>query len=1110
MTLRPSTATLAVALLVGLLAATAAPANAQVHARMFRYPDVSETQIAFVYGGDIWVVDKAGGVAHQLSTPSGEESFPRFSPDGSRIAFSGNYDGNVDIYVVASGGGMPARVTYHPGPDRMLDWTPDGSDLLFASSRASGSRRFNQLYTVAVDGGLPSRLPLAYGEFASYSPDGGRLAFTTKAREFRHWKRYRGGLAPDIWLIDLHTLDARNLTASDANDMQPMWHGSALYFLSDRGPDQRSNLWAMDLDGGPPRQLTHFTDFDVTWPAIGPSDIVFQAGDRLWLLDLASEREHEVQVAVTTDLATIRPHMVNVSDLIADADISPSGKRAVFEARGDVFTVPAEHGPIRQLAAGSGSAERTPRWSPDGKQIAYWSDASGEYELVVQPADGSGEPKTLTHLGPGYRYQPFWSSDSKRVAFVDHTSTLRIYDLDADRLTEVDRLPYTLHPGRVRAEVSWSSDGRWLAYARTLPTQQGAVFLFDTSSGERHQVTSGYFSDSAPVFDPDGKYLYYLSNRDLAPVYSDVDSTWIYPNTTNLVAVTLRRDVASPLSERNDVEGAKADEKADAAKAEAPAKKKANAKAKTAKDAKDADEKGAEAKPPEPVKIDLDGFEARAVVMPPEAGNWGELRAVSGKIVYRRTPRSGAGEGPSPIMFWDLEGREEKTILDDADGFGISADGKKMLVVAKGGWAIVDVAPAQKMDKPLATKGLETMLDPRSEWRQMFRDVWRTYRDIFYDPNLHGLDWNALGARYGALIDDAVTRWDVNYAIGELIGEVNSSHTYVSGGDTETPKRRRVGLLGVDWEMADGAYRIARIVRGAPWDIEVRSPLLEPGVDVKEGEYVLAVNGRPLDVASDPYAPFEGLADEAVLLTVNGRPTAEGARRVLVKSLDSETRLRYLEWVEGNRQRVEKASGGRIGYAYVPDTGLRGQTELVRQFNSQMLHAGLIIDERFNGGGQIPDRFVELMNRPKVEHIVFRDGDVISWPQVTHVGPKAMLINGWAGSGGDAFPDIFKKLEVGPLIGERTWGGLIGPATRHALVDGGAYTAPEGRFFDPGRKWFAEGHGVDPDIAVVDDPGAMAKGSDPQLEAAVADVMRRLAENPPTEPQPPAFEKRVP
>jgi len=1110
MNLSRSTAVFTTALVLGLLVAVAAPVAAQVDARMFRYPDVSDSQIAFVYGGDIWVVDKAGGVAHQLSTPAGEESFPRFSPDGRRIAFSGNYDGNVDVYVIAAGGGMPERVTHHPGRDRMLDWTPDGSELLFASARASGSRRFNQLYTVPVGGGLPTRLPLAYGEFAAYSPDGTRLAFTTKAREFRHWKRYRGGLAPDIWLIDLGTLDARNLTASDANDMQPMWHGDTLYFMSDRGPTQRLNLWAMDGGGGAPRQLTHFTDFDVSWPAIGPSDIVFQAGDQLWLLDLDSEQVHQVPVSVTTDLPGVRPHRINVSDLIASADISPSGKRAVFEARGDVFTVPAEHGPIRQLTASSGAADRTPRWSPDGKQIAYWSDASGEYELVVQAADGSGEAKTLTHLGPGYRYQPFWSPDSKRIAFVDNTSTLKIYDLAAGTVTGVDRLPLTLHRGRENARVSWSGDSRWLAYSRVLPTQQGAVFLFDTASGERHQVTSGYYSDMMPVFDPDGTYLYYLSNRDLAPVYSDVDSTWIYPNTTNLVAVTLQRDGASPLAERNDVEGAKPDEKNGGEEADEPAEKKADVKVKADKGEKGADEEGAGEKAPEPVKIDLDGFESRAVVLPPEAGNWGGLRAVSGKIVYQRAPRSGAGEGPSPIKLWDLEAREEKTVLDDADGFEISADGKKMLVATKGGWAIVDVAPGQKMDKPLATKDLETMLDPRAEWRQMFRDVWRTYRDIFYDPGLHGLDWDAIGNRYGALIDDAVTRWDVNYVIGELIGEVNSSHTYVFGGDTETPKRRQVGLLGVDWEVADGAYRIARIVRGAPWDIDVRSPLLEPGVDAKEGDYVLAVNGRPLDVANDPYAPFEGLADQAVLLTVNSGPTAEGARQVLVKTLDSEAHLRYLEWVEGNRQRVEKASGGRIGYVYVPDTGLRGQTELVRQFNSQMLHEGLIVDERFNGGGQIADRFVELMSRPRVEHIFFRDGDVLSWPQVTHVGPKAMLINGWAGSGGDAFPDIFRKLEVGPLIGERTWGGLIGPATRHALVDGGSYTAPEGRFFDPGQKWFAEGHGVDPDIAVVDDPGAMAKGGDPQLEAAVAEVMGRLPASPPAEPKPPAFEKRVP
>jgi tricorn protease len=1061
----------------------AAPARAQVDARMFRYPDVSETHVTFVYAGDIWVVEKSGGTAKRLSSPPGEELFPRFSPDGSMIAFSGNYDGNADVYVVPALGGEPLRVTYHPSGDRLVDWSPDGERLLFASGRESGVGRFSQLYLISAEGGLAEKLPVPYGEFGTLSPDGRQLAYTPKDRGFRTWKRYRGGMAPEIWLFDLRSQEARNISNSDANDAQPMWHGRTIYFLSDRGPAQRSNIWAYELDGGEIRQVTRFTDFDITFPAIGPSDIVFQAGGRLYLLDLATEEAGELNVDLVTDLASLRPHTENVASLIQWANISPSGKRAVFQARGEIFTVPAEHGPIRQLTRSSGVAERYPAWSPDGEHVAYWSDSSGEYELKLRSADGLGEERSLTNMGPGYRYQPFWSPDSKKIAFIDHTQTIRVYDLDADRATDVDRGLWWMHGALQGFEVSWSSDSRWLAYARGLETGINAIFLFDVENGRRHQVSSGYYSDNAPVFDPDGKYLYHLSNRTLSPIYSDMDATWVYPNTTNIVAVPLREDVSSPLAPRNDEEAIEEEGEGEEGEEE--------------------DEQ------PEGVEIDLDGFESRAVVLPAEAGNYIGLRAVSGKVVYHRAPRSGSSSRQSPIVYFDLEEREEKTVIDDADGFEISADGKKMLVANDRRWAIIDIKPSQQIEGPLATGDLEMTVSPREEWRQMFNEVWRTYRDVFYDPGMHGLDWDALRSHYGALLDDAVTRWDVNFVIGELIGEVNASHTYVGGGDTERATVRRVGLLGVDWSLENGAYRIARIVRGAPWDIEVRSPLAEPGVDVNEGDYVLAVNGRPLDTGAEPFAAFEGLAGAAVLLTVNDRPGLDGAREVLVETLSSESRLRNLEWIEANRRRVDEATGGRVGYIFVPNTAVPGQTELVRQFNSQMLRDGLIIDERFNAGGQLPDRFIEKMNRQMVTRIFFRNGEVVTYPPVNHYGPKVMLINGWAGSGGDAFPYFFKKLGVGPLIGERTWGGLIGPASGHGLIDGGYYTAPPGRLYGPDGVWFAEGHGVDPDIPVVDDPSELARGTDPQLEAAIAEVMRLIEENPPVFAAPPAFERRV-
>ncbi|MCW8984361.1 MAG: PDZ domain-containing protein, partial [Thermoanaerobaculales bacterium] len=867
-------------LLALILCLAAATASAEVDARMLRYPDVSETHIAFVYAGDIWLVEKGGGTAHRLSSPPGEELFPRFSPDGKQLAFSANYDGHPDIYVIPAMGGSPTRVTYHPDTDMVSDWAPDGEEILFSSRRASGVRSLSQFYLVSAEGGFPDVLPVPYGDVGALSSTGRTIAYTTRDRGFRTWKRFRGGTAPDIWLFDLENRSARNLTDDAANDSRPMWHGDTLYFLSDRGPALRSNIWALDPNSGEMRQVTHFTDFDITFPAIGPSDIVFQAGGRLYLLGLDDEQYSEVEVEIVTDLASLRPRRINAADLIQGADISPSGKRAVIEARGEIFTVPAKHGVVQNLSRSSGSAERFPAWSPDGKHIAYWSDAGGEYELTLMPA-GGGEPKTLTELGPGFRYRLFWSPDSTRIAFIDHTQTIWVYSIEANEFTEVDKGLWRLHPGLLGFRLSWSSDSRWITYSRGLETTNSAVFLFDTEGGTRHQVTSGYYYDFAPVFDPDGKYLYYFSNRTLEPIYSDIDDTWIYPNTTNIVAVPLRGDVASPLAPRNDEEEVQSEE-ADKDEAVEKDEEKKGKK----KDRKAVDE---EEEKPEALKIDLEGFENRVVVLPVEAGNWGGLAAVSGKVIFHREPRSGASDEQQPIGFWDLEEREEKTILDDATGFVIAAGGKKMLVRQRDTFAIVDISPDQKIggkgneNNTLDTSKLEMTLDPRAEWHQLFTDVWRTYRDYFYDPNMHGLDWDGLREHYGSLLDDAVTRWDVNFIIGELIGEVNASHTYVRGGDTETAPSRPVGLLGIDWALDNGAYRVARIVGGAPWDGgDSRSPLAEPGIEIDEGDYVLAVNGVPIDPTKDPFAAFQGLGDQTVALTVNDRPTMEGAREVLV------------------------------------------------------------------------------------------------------------------------------------------------------------------------------------------------------------------------------------
>jgi tricorn protease len=1073
-----------------LVLSSAVAAHAQIDARMLRYPAVSKNLIAFVYAGDIWLVNREGGSAFRLTSSPGEESFPRFSPDGSKVAYSASYDGNVDVYVIPSAGGEPARLTFHPMADRVLGWTPDGRNVLFASSRESGRQRYAQFYTVGLAGGLPEKLAVPYGEFGTYSPDGRQFVYMPMAQDFRNWKRYRGGWSPDLWLFDLTAKTAKNITSNPANDAQPMWHGNTVYFVSDRGTNERNNIWAYDVKAGTSRQVTQFADFDITFPSLGPDGLVFQAGGRLYFMDVASGKPREVPVRVFTDETTLRGRTAKVDNLIQWAAVSPTGKRALFEARGDLFTAPAEFGPVVNASRSSGVAERYPRWSPDGKTLAYWSDRSGEYELTVRPAESAGEEKKLTALGPGFRYAPYWSPDSRKVAFVDQAMRIHVTDVASGKTTRIDESPEWLNHGTLaNFEFEWSPDSRWLTYSRPTGDSNSAIFLYDTRSSKLTRATSGYLNDSQPAFDPEGKYLFYASDREFRPVYGSFDNSWTYPNPTRLVAVPLRKDVQSPLYPRNDHEGQPETKKPDEKK----------------------DEKKDEPATPEVknVDIDLDGFESRAVVLPPAAGNYADVQPIKGKLLFRRLPRAGASDTKSPVLYFDFTEREEKPVLDDAQNFEVTADGKKMLVRAQNRYAILEIKSPQKFEKPIATADMEAPVEPRAEWKQMFEDVYRFQRDYFYDAGMHGVDWAGMKARYGKLLQDAVTRWDVDFIFGEFIGELNASHTYYGGGERETPPARNVGMLGIDWELHDGAYCVKAIIRGGPWDAGVRAPLDEPGVNVKEGEYILAVNGVPIDTRQDPYAAFQGLGNKTVLLTVNARPTTEGARQVLVKTLTSEVELRYRAWIEERRQIVDKATNGKVGYIYVQSTGVDAQNELVQQFMGQWKKDGLIIDERWNAGGQIPDRFIELLNRPILAYWAVRDGGSWQWPPVAHRGAQVMLINGWSGSGGDAFPTYFKQAGIGPLIGTRTWGGLIGISGAPLLVDGGNVTVPTFRMYDPKGTWFAEGHGVEPDIEVVDDPSQLAKGIDPQLARAIKEVQDRITKMPKA-PGRPAPEKRIP
>ncbi|MFH5832902.1 PDZ domain-containing protein [Halalkalibaculum sp. DA384] len=1060
--------------------------SAQVDARMLRQPDVSETDIVFSYAGDIWIVPKEGGTANRLTTASGQESFPRFSPDGSKVAFNANYDGNNDIYVIPAKGGVPRRITHHPMTERVLDWFPDGEEILFSSSQKSGRQRYNQFYRVPVNGGLPEKLPVPYGEFGAISPDGQTIAYTPISRAFRTWKRYRGGMNPDITLFELETYQSEQITESDANDDQPMWHGSTLYFVSDRGDNLRYNIWAYDQHSGQKRQVTDFTDYDIHFPAIGPSDMVFEAGGNLFLMDLDTEETREIEVDVVTDKTSLKPHTENVSTLIQNSFISPDGKRALFQARGDLFSVPAEHGPILNLTRSSGIAERFPAWSPDGNYVAYWSDRSGEYELAVRDNRGTGDERTLTTTGSKFKYNLYWSPDSKKLVFVDNAMNIRLYDREEDNLTTIGRGQW-MYEGTLRNfSAGWSPDSRWVAFSRGMGNRQNAIFIYHTETGETTQLTSSYYHDRRPVFDPDGNYLYFLSSRTMNPAYSDLDNTWIYANSTNIVAVPLTDEIDSPLAPRND-----------------------EVEIKDGSEPVNGNGSKSEQEETKEVEIDLEGFESRLVQLPPEAGNYGDISALSGKVLYQRFARTGAAGNGSTLAYYDLEEREEKEIIDGISGYQLSADRDKILVQSQDKYAIIDPSPGQEISKPLRTGELTMNITPEEEWQQIFNDAWRLVRDYFYDPNFHGVDWKAMKERYQHMLDDAVTRNDVNYVVGELIAELNASHTYRGGGDQESAEQRGVGLLGIDWELDNGAYRIENIVQGAPWDNEVRSPFSQPGVDVEEGDYILAVNGVPIDTGRDPYAAFQGLAGETVELTVNSEPTMENAQKVLVETLADETRLRHLAWIESNRQRVAEATDNRVGYIYVRSTGIDGQNELVRQFMAQYDKEALIIDERFNSGGQIPDRFIELLNRPELAYWAVRDGQDWQWPPVASFGPKVMLINGWSGSGGDAFPSYFRQSGLGPLIGTRTWGGLIGITGVPDLVDGGTVTVPTFRMYYPDGEWFPEGHGVEPDIRVEDDPTQLAQGTDPQLERAIREIRRQLKLNPHQKPQRPRYENRT-
>lgn len=1102
------------------------------HGGMLRFPDVSETHIVFSYANDLWLVPRDGGVATPLANPPGPTGRAKFSPDGRTIAFVGNYDGNRDLYTVPVEGGVPRRVTHHPAAEFLSDWTPHGK-LIFYGREYVSLQRQEQLFMVSPEGGLPEKLPVPYGAEGAISPDGQWLAYVPFSRSGRTWKRYVGGMNSDIWLFNLRDHTARKITDWQGTDVQPMWHRQMVYYLSDAGPEHRFNIWSYDTTTGDRQQITHFEDFDVKRPSMGPgpagqAEIVFQHAANLHLLDLKTARSRIVEVAIPGARPSVRPRTVDASKYLASGDISPTAKRLVVEARGDIWTIPAEKGPPRNLTHTDGQAERDPAWSPDGRWIAYFSDASGEYELYITQSDGRGETRQLTELGPGFRYQPTWSPDSKHIVFFDDTGGIFLHTLETGETKQVD-----WDPGANLPHLTWSHDSGWLAYTKENENLLWSIWLYNIEAGESHLVTSGMFFDTWPTFDRQGDYLFLASQRDFSsPTYDDNGDTFIYNQTDTLVVIPLREEVGSPFAPESDEESweeqdedegeeeqqadepgeseEEAEDEGEHEEDEGGQEQQADEPAETEQAAEDeGEDEEDEAEEPEPLRIDLEGFERRAIRLPVERGAFFNLAVThDNKLVYTR--RHAEGESSIKIFDLDDEEKEEKTVLAGVLGFRISADGKKLVVRKGRRQAIIDAAPDQKFE-PVSLKGMNVTIDPRAEWRQMFNDAWRLYRDFFYDPNMHGVDWVALREHYAEMLDDCFIRDDLNFILAELIAELNCGHTYLwNRGDVEEAPSVSVGLLGCDFELHDGAYRIARIYEAGPWDVDGRGPLSTPGMEVKEGDYLLAVNGLPMDISRDPWAAFQDLADRTVTLTVSDKPTIdEDARHVLVEPVSSETDLRYRAWVEKNRAHVEQRTDGQVGYVHVPNTGTHGQGELVRQFLGQRDKAALIIDERWNGGGQDPDRFVELLNRPALSYRPSRHGRNLHTPRDSHQGPKCMLINGRAGSGGDLLPYYFRKAGLGKLIGTRTWGGVVGLSGNPGLIDGGRVSVPTRATYETDGTWGIEGHGVEPDIKVIDDPSLMVDGQDPQLDAAIEHMLEQIQQDPYAPPPRPAYPDRT-
>jgi tricorn protease len=1107
--LTPSRVFVVLAALVALCFAAAARATAASVPLLLRDPTISRTQIAFAYGGDIWIVAREGGAAHRLVTGYALDTGPIFSPDGSLVAFSGEYDGNIDVYVVPSAGGEPRRLTYHPGPDVAVGWSPDGKRVLFRSNRTSTNDP-NKLFTVAVSGGFPAELPLDRAETGAYSPDATHLAYTPDFRWEPFWQGYRGGQTSPVWIANLADSSVVPVPRPNSNDSAPMWLGKSVYFLSDR--DGPVTLFSYDTQTRRVTRELPSRGFDITSASANAGAIVYAKFDSLHVFDPATHTDRRVEVSVAGDMPQVRPHWEYVGSgsderttgtgdaSIVSAALSPTGQRAVFEVHGTIFTVPAEHGDIRTVSTAPNTANRDPAWSPDGKSIAYFSDRSGEYQLLVQDQRGLEQPRAIgLGMPPSFLYNPVWSPDSKKIAYADKRLNLWLVDLERPTPVKIATALFgTFGPGGF--DVAWSPDSRWFAYANELPNFLHAIFVYSVDDRRSRQVTDGMSDSLYPVFDANGKYLYFAASTNTGLTSGGLDMTSDqHPVSSNVYAAVLRRDTASPVApQSDDEEAAKSDAGSDAAKPAAAAKPSGRpARAGGAKNAVR-------------VTIDFDGLLQRIVALPiPNANYTGLFAGKTGELFLTAAPLTSVGPEPPPfaLVKFDLTARMAKPFAARLTAFALAANGEKALFGQGDKWTIAGTdKPLDSSAKPLELKELRVFVDPPAEWRQMYRETWRIERDFFYDPHYHGLDIAAAERRFEPYLAGIAARSDLTFLFREMLSYFSVGHMFARGG-TQSPiplPTVQVGLLGADYRIENGRYRFAKIYTGENWNPDLQAPLTQPGSSVRTGEYLLAVNGQQLRGDDDVYRLFENTAGKQTTISVDGKPDGSDARNVTVIPVPSEFRLRNLDWIERNRRDVDRRSGGKLAYVYLPDTEYGGFTNFNRYFFAQVGKQGVILDERFNHGGQIADYIIDYLKRRPMSIIVPRDGRLVVDPPLAIFGPKVMIINEFAGSGGDALPWYFRQSNLGPLVGKRTWGGLVGIGGYPTLIDGGSVTAPRTAIGGLHGQWEVEGIGIPPDIEVEQDPRAVRQGHDPQLEAAIAKALQLLREQPvPTYRAPP-------